>query len=167
VRSGQTPELAPRAVMITRLELLHWQPELGQLKLEVHCSAGTYIRSLARDLGEALGCGGALHSLRRTGALGFGLEQSVPLERLDPDQLAQTPLPGLIDPLQALGHLPRQRLSAEAMVGWRCGRPQACPPDWPGETAVVVVTPDGNLAGMARVAEPGQLQPRLVLDAAG
>lgn len=166
-RAGEAVELPPRPVTIHRLELLAWDPASGQLELEVHCSAGTYIRSLARDLGEALGCGGSLHSLRRTGALGFSLEQSVPLERLAAERLALEPLPPLIDPLQALAHLPQHQLNPEAMAGWRCGRPQSCPSTWPAETAVVVVTPDGNLAGMARVTDPGLLQPRLVLDAAG
>ena len=166
-RAGEAVELPPRPVTIHRLELLAWHPASGQLELQVHCSAGTYIRSLARDLGEALGCGGSLHSLRRTGALGFQLEQSVPLERLTADQPTAEPLPPLIDPLQALAHLPQHQLSPEAMAGWRCGRPQSCPSAWPAETAVVVVTPDGNLAGMARVTDPGLLQPRLVLDAAG
>ncbi len=166
-RAGEAVELPPRPVTIHRLELLAWHPASGQLELEVHCSAGTYIRSLARDLGEALGCGGSLHSLRRTGALGFSLEQSVPLERLAAERLALEPLPPLIDPLQALAHLPQHHLDPEAMAGWRCGRPQSCPSTWRAETAVVVVTPDGNLAGMARVTDPGLLQPRLVLDAAG
>ncbi len=70
-RRGEALSLPPRAVTITQLELRRWEPATGRLQLEVQCSAGTYIRSLARDLGTALGCGGALAELRRTGALGF------------------------------------------------------------------------------------------------
>ena len=82
------------------------------------CTAGTYIRSLARDLGEALGCGGCLAQLRRTAALGFGLDQSVPLDRV-----AQAPPPTLLDPLVVLGHLDRRQLEGEAeLASWRCGR---------------------------------------------
>jgi tRNA pseudouridine55 synthase len=161
-REGRSVELAPRPVTIERLQLLGWDQEQGRLELEVACSAGTYIRALARDLGEALGCGGCLASLRRTEALGFSLDQAVDLE-----QLEQEPLPALVDPLIALAHLPRHALPAEQLPGWRCGRMQACDDSWPIDTAVVVVDPDGNLAGMARVQEPGRLQPRLVLDAAG
>ena len=51
-RRGEQMDLPPRPVTIHRLELLHWDTRQGQLTLEVHCSAGTYIRSLARDLGE-------------------------------------------------------------------------------------------------------------------
>jgi tRNA pseudouridine55 synthase len=161
-RAGELVELQPRPVTIQRLELLGWEPARGQLELEVACSAGTYIRSLARDLGDALGCGGALAQLRRTQALGFQLEQSVSLEQLD-----AVPPPTLVNPLQALSHLAQHPLETEALAGWRCGRMQSCDPTWPIETPVVVVGPDGNLAGMARVQACGQLQPRLVLDAAG
>ena len=161
-RAGESVELQARPVSVHRLELLHWDPELGRLELEVACSAGTYIRSLARDLGEALGCGGCLAQLQRTEALGFKLEQSVSWE-----QLEAVPPPALVDPLEALSHLQQHQLTTEALAGWRCGRLQACEPTWPINAPVVVVGPDGNLAGMARVQASGQLQPRLVLDAAG
>jgi tRNA pseudouridine55 synthase len=160
-RQGHALELPPRPVVIHRLDLLAWHPERGQLELEVHCSAGTYIRSLARDLGEQLGCGGCLAQLRRIGALGFRLEQSVSLESLEPVP------PALLDPLAVLGHLPLHPLSPADLAGWRCGRLQPTEEDWGVDTAVVVVDPDGNLAGMARVHSAGLLQPRLVLDAAG
>ena len=161
-RAGVALELPTRSVSVHHLTLLSWTPDQGQLELEVACSAGTYIRSIARDLGDALGCGGALAQLRRTEALGFGLQQSVSLEQLD-----QEPRPLLVDPLNALAHLPRHPLEPEQLQGWRCGRLQDCDPSWEPDTAVVVVSPDGNLAGMARVQATGTLQPRLVLDAAG
>ena len=161
-REGRAVELAARPVTIQRLSLLGWDQEQGRLELEVACSAGTYIRALARDLGDALGCGGCLASLRRTEALGFSLTQAVTLE-----QLECTPPPPLLDPLAALAHLPRHALAGEQLQGWRCGRMQTCDPAWPSDTAVVVVCPQGNLAGMARVQEPGRLQPRLVLEATG
>ena len=165
-RRGETLELTARPVLIQRLELLGWNPADGRMELEVTCSAGTYIRALARDLGAALGCGGALASLRRTAALGFSLEQAVPLEALE-----QRPPPALLEPLTALGPLPRQQLSPGQLDGWRCGRRLEVQPAAAGVLsegqAVVVVTPDGNLAGMARVTADGQLQPKLVLEAAG
>jgi tRNA pseudouridine55 synthase len=162
VRRGEQLELPPRPVTIHRLELLGWDPGNGQLELAVHCSAGTYIRALARDLGETLGCGGSLARLRRTAALGFTLAQAVDLE-----QLEQTPPPPLVDPLAALAHLPQHRLAEADLAGWRCGRAQATALELAPDTAVVVVGPDGNLAGMARALPGSQLQPRMVLQAAG
>jgi tRNA pseudouridine55 synthase len=166
VRRGEQLELQPRSVTIQRLELVSWDAERAQLQLEVHCSAGTYIRALARDLGEQLGCGGCLAELRRTAALGFQESLAVPLSRLE-----QAPPPALLNPLEALRHLPRHALESSELASWRCGQIQqsrgeagtAPLPDSP----VVVVGPDGNLAGMAIALEAGQLQPRLVLQASG
>lgn len=175
VRRGEVLELAERTVVIERLDLLGWDPASGLLELEVRCSAGTYIRSLARDLGEQLGCGGSLARLRRTEALGFDLAQAISLEGL---QAGPAPL---LDPLEALGSWPRRRLSELELIGWRCGRalpPLAADPEPAGpnpaaagdaalDPAVVIVDPAGRLAGMARRRDDGWLQPRLVLDAAG
>ncbi|MDP4829984.1 MAG: tRNA pseudouridine(55) synthase TruB [Cyanobium sp. MAG_185] len=162
VRQGEQLELAPRAVTIQRLELLGWDGATARLELLVRCSAGTYIRSLARDLGEALGCGGALAQLRRSEALGFGLEQAVPLEALD-----QAPLPPLMDPLAALGHLPQRQLLDAELEGWRCGRALDHGLSLEAGEPVAVLGPDGNLAGMARTSEGGLLQPKLVFNATG
>lgn len=160
-RAGQLVDLPPRPVTLHRLDLLAWDPELGSLELEIHCSAGTYIRSLARDLGAALGCGGALASLRRTAALGFGLAQSVPVASL------VEPLPPLMDPLMALPHWPRHQLASADLARWRCGQPQSPQQPYPTGSAVLVVAPDGKLAGLATVQATGVLQPRVVVDATG
>jgi tRNA pseudouridine55 synthase len=161
VRRGEQLDLAARPVTIHALELLAWEPASGRLELAVRCSAGTYIRSLARDLGEALGCGGCLASLRRTEALGFSLEQALPLEQL------QLQPPALINPLTPLAALPQHRLAEAELAGWRCGRIQTSPQSLEAGSPVVVVGPDGNLAGMASALGDGQLQPRLVLQASG
>jgi len=162
VRLGEQLNLAARPVTIQRLELLGWDAATASLELLVRCSAGTYIRALARDLGEALGCGGALARLRRIEALGFGLEQAVPLEQLD-----QAPLPPLLDPLAALGHLPQRQLLDTELEGWRCGRALGHNLPLKNEEPVAVLGPDGNLAGMARTSEGGLLQPKLVFNATG
>jgi tRNA pseudouridine55 synthase len=167
-RRGEAMELAARPVTIHRLTLLGFDLARGQLELEVHCSAGTYIRSLARDLGAVLGTGGALASLRRTGALGFDLDDAVSWEALDPQALAAgAPLPDLRSPLAALNHLARQQLDAGELEGWRCGRQLQAQQAWEPGTPVVVTTPGGELAGVASTSESGTLQPKLVLDAAG
>ena len=81
-RRGGSVEIQPRAVRINRYQLL----ECGDdwLDVEVACSKGTYIRSLATDLGEALGCGAHVTALRRLAVAGFTLEQALTLEALDP-----------------------------------------------------------------------------------
>ena len=117
VRGGETLDLAARPVRIEQLDLLGWDPGSGRLELAVTCSAGTYIRALARDLGEALGCGGCLAQLRRTAALGFDLRQAVSLEQLEAEAV-----PTLLDPLAALTHLPQQRLDP-ADLAWLALRP--------------------------------------------
>lgn len=65
-RAGQTIERRSRLVHLYAIEIMQWQANLGLLTLDVHCSKGTYIRSLADDLGEVLECGGHLQVLRRT-----------------------------------------------------------------------------------------------------
>ncbi|MCT0206965.1 tRNA pseudouridine(55) synthase TruB [Synechococcus sp. CS-1332] len=162
VRAGEQLALTARPVVIHGLDLLGWDPASGRLDLEVRCSAGTYVRALARDLGEALGCGGALASLRRTAALGFGLHQAISLERL-----ASGPLPPLLDPLDVLVDLPRQRLDPAQLSPWRCGRSLPRTVEQLPEGAVAVLTPDGSLAGIARADGKGLLLPRLVFDATG
>jgi tRNA pseudouridine55 synthase len=76
-RRGETVELEPRPVTIYSVTLTHWEPPLCEL--DVHCSAGTYIRSLAYDLGEALGCGAHLAALRRTASGEFHIDNAVTL----------------------------------------------------------------------------------------
>jgi tRNA pseudouridine55 synthase len=158
-RRGEAMDLPPRAVTVHRLELLDWDAALGQLSIEVHCSAGTYIRSIARDLGDRIGCGGCLASLRRTQALGFHAHQAHPL----PERDAVPPDP--LSPLLALGALPRRDLSEAEQIDWRCGRRIAMDPG-PGE-AVVVCNADGSMAGIGHRESEGLLRPKVVFDAAG
>ena len=80
-RRGQEVERAPRPVTIYELEILE-QSDRENYVLRVVCSKGTYIRTLCHDIGEALGCGGCLCSLRRTMAAGFTLDQAVTLEQV-------------------------------------------------------------------------------------
>ena len=81
VRRGEKLKLAKRSITIYELRLLNWDQEKGQIQLIIHCSSGTYIRSLARDLGDNLGCGGCLASLRRTQASGFKEDKAIPLPK--------------------------------------------------------------------------------------
>jgi tRNA pseudouridine55 synthase len=79
-RRGEAVALAPRPVEFYSLALCEWEPR--ELTLEAHCSAGTYIRSLAHDLGQRLGCGAHLSGLRRTASGNLRLQGAVPLADL-------------------------------------------------------------------------------------
>lgn len=74
-RRGEDVKLEPRTVRIDDIRMLSY--EWPYLELEIDCGKGTYIRSIARDLGEKLGCGGLVWSLRRTRVGCFGVEQGI------------------------------------------------------------------------------------------
>ncbi|HEY5486042.1 MAG TPA: tRNA pseudouridine(55) synthase TruB [Candidatus Limnocylindrales bacterium] len=101
-RQGIATELAPRTVTIRRIELMDWDdsdPARPTAVLDVECGAGTYIRAIARDLGERLGCGGYLGALTRTSSGPFRLEAAHDLDELraaaldGPEGLARLLLP--------------------------------------------------------------------------
>ena len=91
-RKGKEVERKPRPITIHELTLL----EVGEntLRLRVRCSKGTYIRTLCKDIGEALGCGGCMAALRRVTAGEYTIEESVPLQTLleteHPEQYLRT-----------------------------------------------------------------------------
>ena len=89
-RKGQEVEREPRPVTIYGLEVVD-QTGPADYLLRVRCSKGTYVRTLCHDIGQALGCGGCMYSLRRTEAAGFSLDQAVTLDALlsaeDPQSL--------------------------------------------------------------------------------
>ncbi len=82
-RSGETVELAPRTVRVYGIELLDY--DWPFLRLRIDCGRGTYIRSIARDVGEALGVGGYLTQLRRTRIGSFDASAAVTIEQLEAD----------------------------------------------------------------------------------
>ena len=84
VRSGEDVILPAREVTISSLEMIQIRRlDLRiEIDIKVTCSAGTFIRAIARDCGDGLGVGGHLNSLRRTRIAGFGLDSAVSLERL-------------------------------------------------------------------------------------
>ena len=166
-RRGESMDLPARTITIERLDLLDWDPRSGRLRIEVHCTAGTYIRALARDLGESLGCGGCLATLTRTQALGFHLAQAHPL----PESDANTDLPEPLSPLIALHTLPKRTLTVSETIDWRCGRRLSVGERLEGRLkdgdAVVVCNADGSIAGMGLAEANQQLRPKVVFDAAG
>ena len=87
-RKGKEVERKPRTITIFALELLDF--DRLNAKLRIHCSKGTYIRTLCKDIGEKLGCGGTMAALRRVTAGAYTIEEAVPLAQLveaaDPEQ---------------------------------------------------------------------------------
>ncbi|MEA5462766.1 tRNA pseudouridine(55) synthase TruB [Leptothoe sp. PORK10 BA2] len=120
-RQGMTKavDIPSRQVVIHQIDVVHWQPgDTPQITLDITCGAGTYIRSIARDLGALLEVGGTLASLIRTQSSGFTLDTSISLETLSeqPEQVE------LIAPTVAMAHLPQIVLSPEVGRRWCQGQ---------------------------------------------
>jgi tRNA pseudouridine55 synthase len=113
-RSGAPIDLPPRSVTIDAIELLEFIPDGdgATLRIDLRCHAGTYVRSLARDLGDRLGCGGYLSALRRTEAGGLRVEDAVTPERLE-TLAGEGRLADAVTPVGVLLSLPRLSLDAE------------------------------------------------------
>ena len=113
--------LPSREVKVASLILKDWNQENGQLRVEINCSSGTYIRSIARDLGISLKSEGCLYELRRTKASGFSEDTSINLEYLINKQSDKDKF---IIPIEnALDHLPKIHLTSELdILYWRTGR---------------------------------------------
>jgi len=119
-REGRPVELPARPVRVERFEVLNARRvgEFVDLDVEVDCSAGTYIRALARDLGNELGVGGHLTALRRTRAGHFGLDQARTLEELGEDPRLSYSLDEA-----CLQSFPRRDLTADEALDASHGRP--------------------------------------------
>ncbi len=151
-RRGQHVELAPRPVVIYHLEVLRY--DYPELTLAVECGSGTYIRSLGRDIGAALGTAAVMSALRRTRIGGFSVDAACPL-----DQLTEQTLPDhLLAPIRAVEHLPQVRLDDAQIAALAHGR--AVSGEMPdGHAQAVAVDGGGNLLATLRRARPGVLQP--------
>lgn len=106
-RNGEEVEIKPRKVFISKLELESFDYEKQEAKILVDCSKGTYIRSIAYDIGQKLGCGGYLTALERTKAGLFNKEYSIPLENFSEISDVMT---NLVNPLDVLS-LPKVELN--------------------------------------------------------
>lgn len=157
-REGVSIEREARSVRIEKLEILEFADEL--LTVEVTCSKGTYIRVLAEDIGEALGCGAHLASLRRTKVGALSLEDAVTLQALETmsvDERLAT-----LKPLDALMQtLPAVHLSENDRVRFCHGQRLAF--GLPSCPRVRVYGPDEQMVGTARVNERGVLEPERLI----
>jgi tRNA pseudouridine55 synthase len=170
-RDGEQVELAPRPVEIGRLELVDI-PDPDHAVLEAECGKGTYVRSLARDLGRALGCFGHVSALRRAAVGSFGEETMILLEQLEAlchraasgeGSLADALMPvetALDDiPALAVNRADAARLQRGQAVLLR-GR------DAPNFRGTVYVTVAGQLLALAEL-DRGEIVPKRVFNLAG
>jgi tRNA pseudouridine55 synthase len=149
-RKGEAPELEPRPVVIHELSIALVDAE--RLRVRLRCSKGTYVRALARDIGERLGCGAMLESLERTGFGPFDLSDALDIDTLTPERAAAARI-GLEE---AVEHLRTLRVDAATAARLRSGQQAVLgvlgAPLCPAERARVLAR-DGNL--VAVVAEDG------------
>ncbi len=120
-RSGQAVEVPERTVEVSSIEILDWRDgDFPEVEVAIACGSGTYIRSIARDLGEVLQTGGTLAKLVRSQSCGFHLADSITL-----DTLAQQLELGTFEPIapdRAIQYLPTVILEAEVARRWCQGQ---------------------------------------------
>jgi tRNA pseudouridine55 synthase len=164
-RAGSPVEAPPRSVTVEAIDLLGSERGDGWLDLrcDIRCGPGTYIRSIARDLGDRLGCGGHLHALRRTEAAGLRVADAIAPSHLE--ELASAGrLEDAILPVGPLLHLPELRLDAEAAGRFVHGSAvQVRGTAGAGRHAVFG---DGELLGIG-ILRDGLLEPRTVIETTG
>ena len=164
-RKDQHVPLKTASVTVRSLDLVARTGDLVQLTMTV--TAGFYVRSLARDLGERLGCGAHLHALRRTRSGAFQVESATTLD--DADQLGPLLEPRLISLADALPDLPAVRVSEGGLVRVRHGNPigpqfaeGAWAPMGSSLTKIRLLDESGALVALADL-RGGQLHPSVVL----
>jgi tRNA pseudouridine55 synthase len=152
-RAGE--DVAPAAVEVDIHDLQVTAVDGPEVRFTVHCSSGTYVRSIARDAGEALGVGAHLTALRRTAIGGFRVD-----EALAPEQLGDAGVVAgaLVEPLDALRHLPVLELDAREVAEVRHGR------SFPARAAagLLALAADGRLVAIGH-SDGARVRPRKVL----
>ncbi|MDU4288698.1 tRNA pseudouridine(55) synthase TruB [Mixta calida] len=166
-RQGIDVPREARAITVYELQFFRWQD--NELELEIHCSKGTYIRTIIDDLGEKLGCGAHVIMLRRLQVARYPIEKMVTLDQLyalqgEPGDLtpeAQAQLDALLMPMDSpASDYPEVNLSETAAGYFRQGQPvQAA--NAPRDGLVRVTEGEARkFIGMAQIAEDGRVAPR-------
>lgn len=120
-RSGRPVQKPPRRVHVHELEIC--SVDLPFVAFRLRCSAGTYVRTICHDIGELLGCGAHLYSLRRTECSGFDLKQAVCLDELEEQTGSAGGSDHIISMADALPHMPEWTADADTAVKIRHGQP--------------------------------------------
>lgn len=155
-RRGGEVERTPVRVTVHSIEIL--RIELPEVDFAVDCGSGTYIRAIARDVGETLGVGGHLTRLRRTRVGAHHVDDATPLDALgDP----ATPQPQLLTPAEAVGHLPHQVIGEADLPRLAQGGSVAAEVGVPAGVPVAMLSAAGELLAIGEVTGD-RLQPRKV-----
>jgi tRNA pseudouridine55 synthase len=152
-RQGRDVQLSARRVRIVAIRVTAY--EWPWLDVEVDCGKGTYIRSIARDLGAALGCGGLVQTLRRTRIGAFLASDGVRLDG-EPTDLKLQPMTA------AVAGLPQLRIDGDEARSFCSGRAIRAGSELPAMTEAAILNESGELIGVAEAVR-GMLQPKLVL----
>lgn len=163
-RQGIEVERTPRTVNIFNIGLLDCA--LPEFEIDVHCSKGTYVRTLAEDIGVELGCGGHVIGLRRTGVGPYDESLTAFVDLEEVQRRAEegfAVLDELLLPMEsALEHWPRVQLSADAAFYLRMGQavlvPQAPTDGW-----VRLYDTSGAFLGVGQILDDGKVQPKRLL----
>ncbi len=156
VRQGREVSLKERKVTVSEIRLTAFNRETSLLSLEVRCSKGTYIRSLARDLGEALGTGAYVEKLRRTGSGVFAVDDAVTTEELGQYLSGENvPRPFIIKPSRAMSAYSACVVGPEARVkarnGALFGRDEVVSLTFKEEKKFIILDTEENLIAIADI----------------
>jgi tRNA pseudouridine55 synthase len=152
----------PREVKVDNIKILNWESgEFPELTVQIECRSGTYIRAIARDLGNAVATGGTLAQLRRTASSGFSLANTLSLTTVE-EQLAAgtlTLLP-LDYPLQ---HLDKRVLSPSEATRWCQGQFLVVSPAENQPRFLRLYNENGLFLGIGEMVPPTTLKPKTVI----
>jgi tRNA pseudouridine55 synthase len=160
-RAGETVEVPARIVQIQSIRIRQWQPgEFPELTVDIDCGSGTYIRSIARDLGVSVGTVATLANLVRTKSCNLELAHSISLADLEQASDFQPTAP-----LLALSQLPQVTLSNTELVDWFQGRSIVLSPtrSMPAAVPICVTSELAVVVGIGLVNDIQQLWPKVVL----
>ena len=116
-------ELAPKEIKIDELILMKWDQINGIIEIKIKCSAGTYIRAIARDIGEILNSEGCLLQLKRISACGFDEQNSIKISDIEKEKRKENSKNFIIPTISALNHISKFVLANEEQINfWQTGR---------------------------------------------
>jgi tRNA pseudouridine55 synthase len=145
-RAGRKVELTSRTVEVSRIEITRFA--YPELELEIDCGSGTYVRSIGRDLGHALGCGAVMSALMRTRVGPYRVENAAGVDQLTRETLDKS----LLDPATAVAGFSKRLANAAEIALLRAGRAIPIGDLAPGsEESIVFVDPAGSLLALGRL----------------